>query len=149
MTINSRPINISSSYDQEWFARRDRQQLCRDIYTLLYLFGGGNDNMNYATTQNPYSSSPDNDNDGIPDILKDMAQFAVNMVDRMDPDNVMTAFEFDKNLADGWNLDDDPYTDSTSANPTPGYTGTETANAKSGPRASAAWFTAWKSSNWR
>ena len=28
----------------------------------------------------------------------------------MDTDNVITKFEYDKNLGDGWNLDDDPYT---------------------------------------
>ncbi len=128
MTINSRPINISTPYDQEWFARRDRQQLARDIYTLLYLFGGGNDAMNYANTPNPYSTAPDLNGDNIPDILKDMAQFAVNAVDRMDQDNVVTMFEFDINLANGWNLDDDPYTNSTTS-PTPGYPSTDAPNA--------------------
>ncbi len=87
--------------------------------------------MNYATTPNPYQTAPDNNGDGIPDILKDMAQFAVNMVDRMDPDNVMTKFEFDINLADGWGLDDDPYTDFNTS-PTPGYPSTETNNVSAG-----------------
>jgi hypothetical protein len=40
-----------------------------------------------------------------------MAQFAVNLVDALDPDNVITAFEYDMDLSDGWGLDDDPYTD--------------------------------------
>ena len=38
---------------QEWLARYDRQRLARDIYTLLYLTGGGYDNQNYATAVEP------------------------------------------------------------------------------------------------
>jgi hypothetical protein len=94
---------------QEWLARYDRQRLARDIYTLLYLTGGGSDMMNYATTSN---ASP---GIGIPrplytdDQLQEMAQFAVNLVDQLDPDSNITVFEYDKNLADGWNLDDNAY----------------------------------------
>ena len=105
------PSNASTSADQvtsqEYWARRDRQQMARDIYVLLYLLGHGNDAVNTATTSNPdpgsgtalYSHSQ----------LRQMAQFAVNVVDGMDRDNVMTRFEYDKDLSDGWNLDDDPY----------------------------------------
>jgi hypothetical protein len=50
--------------------------------------------------------------------LREMAQFAVNLVDAMDTDNIVTKFEYDKNLGPdlhglkkgGWNLDDDPFT---------------------------------------
>jgi hypothetical protein len=42
--------------------------------------------------------------------LAEMAQFAVNVVDSLDRDDTITMFEYDKNLADGWNLDDDPIT---------------------------------------
>ncbi len=28
---------------QEYWARRDRQQMARDIYVMLYMFGGGQD----------------------------------------------------------------------------------------------------------
>ncbi|MFM8475580.1 MAG: hypothetical protein ACKOEO_07245, partial [Planctomycetaceae bacterium] len=57
----------------------------------------------------------------------EMAQFAVNLVDAMDPDDVITKFEYDKNLgADlndptrgGWNLDDDPYTIDPNETPLP------------------------------
>src|SRR6516162_5621362 len=41
--------------------------------------------------------------------LYEMAQFAVNVVDSLDRDNVITVFEFDMDLSDGWNLDDNPY----------------------------------------
>ena len=43
------------------------------------------------------------------DQLQEMAQFAVNVVDALDPDSNITLFEYDKDLSDGWNLDDNPY----------------------------------------
>jgi hypothetical protein len=91
---------------QEWLARRDRQQKCRDIYTLLYMFGGGGDGFNYSTQANASPAYPVHS----AQQLKAMAQFAVNLVDSLDPDNVVTAFEYDTDLSDGWGLDDDPYT---------------------------------------
>ncbi len=39
-----------------------------------------------------------------------MAQFAVNVVDSLDRDDTITMFEYDKDLSNGWNLDDDPMT---------------------------------------
>ncbi|MFQ5731155.1 MAG: hypothetical protein ACE5KM_04270, partial [Planctomycetaceae bacterium] len=94
---------------QEWLARYDRQRMCRDIYVLLYLFGGGRDRdgaglpLNYQTTSNAggqvYTAAQ----------LKEMAQFAVNMVDQLDGDDVITRFEYDVDLSNGWNLDDDPF----------------------------------------
>ena len=89
---------------QEILARIDRQKLARDIYTMLYVFGGGTDGVDYLNTSNDptrnlYSLTQ----------CREMAQIAVNMVDYMDPDHVMTKFEYDINLADGWNLDDYPY----------------------------------------
>lgn len=93
----------------EYWARRDRQQMARDFYVLLYLLGRGpngtlgsdtplddnSSNMVYTTAQ-----------------MKEMAQFAVNVVDSMDRDNVITRFEYDEDLSNGWNLDDDPYSSS-------------------------------------
>jgi hypothetical protein len=107
----SRPENLSTGNvaQQEWLARYDRQRLARDIYTLLYLTGGGSDIINYAATSNAVPGL------GVPrplytdDQLQEMAQFAVNLVDQLDPDSNITIFEYDKNLADGWNLDDNPY----------------------------------------
>jgi hypothetical protein len=132
VNVNSKPSAIQSAADQEWFARRDRQQLCRDIYTLMYYYCGGED-KNYSGA-NPYAvdlTGPTGAPDGIPDALADMAQFAVNLVDRMDPDYINTKFEFDINLADGWELDDDPFTKSTTS-PTPGYMGVEATDARIG-----------------
>lgn len=95
--------------EKEFWARRDRQQMARDIYVLLYTFCGGNDSINLATT------SGDTAYHGK--IRRQMAQFAVNMVDSLDRDNVITAFEYDDNLADGWNLDDDFTTDDSASLP--------------------------------
>src|SRR5690606_31619522 len=89
---------------QEWWARYDRQRLCRDIYTLLYTLGGGDDSLN--STEFAYPTTPaadyDVDGNGINDLVDQMAQFAVNYVDGLDHDNVITRFEYDGNLSDGW-----------------------------------------------
>ncbi|MCA9109924.1 MAG: hypothetical protein KDA52_08265, partial [Planctomycetaceae bacterium] len=81
---------------QEWWARYDRQRLARDIYVMLWLLGGGVDDTlsPYTQTAGLYSDSQ----------IKEMAQFAVNVVDAMDRDSVITHFEYDKNLTDGWNI---------------------------------------------
>lgn len=107
--------------EREYWARRDRQKLARDIFALLYTIGGNS----LDTAPPPPLSSPRPFNyTGVNDPnaaegtslytheqLRRMAQFAVNMVDAMDKDSVVTKFEYDKNFGDGWNLDDDPYTD--------------------------------------
>ena len=91
----TQPPNIATD-DQEWWPVADRQLLARDIYTLLYLFGSD------AAAGNPLQG----------DIYQpwqklEMAQFAVNMVDAMDPDDVITEFRFDPNLANGWDTNVD------------------------------------------
>ena len=108
--------------DQEYWARRDRQKLARDIYVLLYTLGGaevsGATVVNYTDTNSDRSKYSEK-------RLRQMAQFAVNMVDAMDTDNVATRFEFDKNLNDGWGLDDLPWTDSDAAATTETTTSTD------------------------
>ncbi len=94
---------------QEWLARYDRQRLARDIYTLLYLTGGGNDAVNYATTSNALPLGGGVRPLYTDDQLREMAQFAVNLVDALDPDTNITVFEYDKDLSNGWNLDDNAY----------------------------------------
>ncbi|MEZ6132075.1 MAG: hypothetical protein R3C59_25730 [Planctomycetaceae bacterium] len=93
---------------REFWARRDRQQMARDIYVLLYTIGGaelsGSNVIDY-TGDNSARALYSNHQ------LRRMAQFAVNLVDAMDTDNVITKFEYDKNLNNGWNLDDDAFTD--------------------------------------
>ena len=94
--------------EREYWARRDRQKMARDIYVLLYTLGGaqvsGSTILNY-TGDNSGRAIYSNER------LRQMAQFAVNMVDAIDRDNVITRFEYDKNLGDGWNLDDIPGTE--------------------------------------
>ncbi|MCP4175927.1 MAG: hypothetical protein GY758_34730, partial [Fuerstiella sp.] len=118
--------------DREFWARRDRQKLARDIYVLLYTLGGGQTDggtpariIDYTVTNDP-SAAP-----GASlythEQLRRMAQFAVNMVDAMDTDDVVTMFEYDKNLGDGWNMDDDAFTNTVAENPT-SVTGTSTDN---------------------
>lgn len=92
---------------QEFWARYDRQRMARDIYSILYslnCFTSPNSSDSYTATE-PYPRNYTNEE------MRQMAQFAVNVVDALDPDNVMTRFEYDTNLNDGWGLDDNPYTD--------------------------------------
>ena len=102
--VTAYPPTITAGY--EYWARRDRQQMARDIYVLLYLLGHGNDATNTATTAYNtavvYTDAQ----------LAEMAHFAVNLVDAMDRDDIITRFEYDKDLSNGWNLDDDAYTTS-------------------------------------
>lgn len=88
----------NSKAAQEWWARYDRQRLARDIYTLLWVLGSRVDSV----TSNPYAGSPDLNGNGVPDVVEEMAQFAVNVVDAMDHDNVITRFEYDPDLSNGW-----------------------------------------------
>lgn len=109
-------LTAGNLQQQEWLARYDRQRMARDIYTLLYLMGGGSETLNYASNGTA-SISNEPGVGGTPgvrplyteDQLQEMAQFAVNTVDALDPDSNITVFEYDKNLADGWNLDDNAY----------------------------------------
>lgn len=87
----------------EFWARRDRQQMARDIFVMLYTFCHGN---NATDVTNPPGMTP---HYTTPQLVR-MAQFAVNVVDASDRDNVITAFEFDTNLINGWDLDDDSTT---------------------------------------
>ena len=103
--LSSADPNIQK-FAQEAWARYDRQRLARDIYVLLYTLGApesfdGTSPFNPTTT--PY---PDNDGDGVPDLPRAMAQFAVNYVDALDQDDVITRFEFDPDLSDGWQFQD-------------------------------------------
>ena len=93
---------------QEWWARHDRQVMARDIYVLLYVLGGGEDGKTYLSTD--YSDSNAGRNLYTDERLAEMAQFAVNYVDALDGDDVITVFEYDQDLGDGWNCDDNPYT---------------------------------------
>ncbi len=104
----------STVEQREFWARRDRQKLARDIYVLLYTTGGAglntatNNTLDYTLQNDP--SLAEGTALYTHDQLRRMAQFAVNLVDSMDSDDVITKFEYDKNLGNGWNLDDDAVT---------------------------------------
>lgn len=96
---------------QEWWARYDRQRLARDIYVLLYFIGapdsidGGITPFNPTNTPYPVTPAYDVNQNGVNDLVEKMAQYAVNMVDAIDPDDCITRFEYDSNLSDGWQFD--------------------------------------------
>ena len=96
----------SDKFAQEAWAREDRQRLARDIYVLLYVLGGpdrdGLGNV-FNPANTPYELGADVNGNSIPDNVEAMAQFAVNYVDALDPDNVISRFEYDADLSDGWN----------------------------------------------
>lgn len=115
----------ANSTQTEWWARYDRQRLARDVYVCLYTLCGGSDQINYTTSNdhdNTMTPGDSSDRHYTTEQLREMAQFAVNMVDAMDTDNVVTRFEYDKNLGptvdsssgmtlrSGWNLDDNAWT---------------------------------------
>jgi hypothetical protein len=139
--------------EREFWARRDRQQMARDIYVLLYTLGGArkstaNNISDYRRANDPNlaeDAAPIAPNDPSDPLyfstaqplythrqLRRMAQFAVNVVDALDTDNIVTKFEYDKNLGPspsgstgGWELDDNPYTSSDDVNTTVGADATE------------------------
>ena len=104
---------------QEWMARQDRQRLARDIYVLLYTTCGPLDwdpttqspadpNVSInALTQAPTNQPRRLDLNKLPleALVDEMAQFAVNVVDQIDSDSVITRFEYDRDLSDGWQPD--------------------------------------------
>ncbi|HVJ84692.1 MAG TPA: hypothetical protein VM452_03550, partial [Caulifigura sp.] len=84
---------------QEWWARFDRQRMARDIYVLLWTLGGAQDLAAAGGGPNPYTQI----RTYTDEQAREMAQFAVNVVDSLDRDDVITRFEYDPDLTDGWN----------------------------------------------
>lgn len=129
-TIVDNPISLSPN-DQEFYARYDRQRMARDIYVMLYTFGGGMDflpaNPPIVPPNTPANYTADNSARALYSDaqMKEMAQFAVNVVDALDRDNVITKFEYDMNLGDdpsvmgdeGWSVNDNPYDGDVSGDP--------------------------------
>ncbi len=118
-TIGTDPANA------EWWARHDRQTLARDIFTLLWVVSGGKDGTDYTDPTQLFADLPpemaagrEDDHYEVlsgnaqtqieaRDRIREMAQFAVNVVDALDRDNVITEFRYDENLADGWDISTD------------------------------------------
>ncbi|MDP1799305.1 MAG: hypothetical protein Q8K78_17550, partial [Planctomycetaceae bacterium] len=99
--------NFTSPVQQEYWARRDRQMMARDYFMLLYTLTWPEASMSAAN--NPAQASFASDVNNQP-AIRQLAQYAANIVDSIDGDNIPTRFEFDMNVTDGWGLDDDPYT---------------------------------------
>lgn len=97
--------NFTSGNDQEFWARRDRQLMARDIYALLYTLA-------WPDGSDP-TTMPDSTLDNYRPMMRQFAQYAVNLVDAIDRDDIVTAFEFDVKLNDGWDVDDNPFGSST------------------------------------
>ncbi len=87
-----------NKFVQEWWAKYDRQRMARDIYVLLYTLGGSHD-FNPTDPGDPQLGTPEH-----LERCREMAQFAVNYVDALDRDSVVTEFIYDTNLADGWSI---------------------------------------------
>ncbi len=97
------------------FEGQTRQDFARHLYmvTLLttqWVDRNGDGNVTLADWY-------DYDGNGsveVEDLLayrRDVAQWAINVVDFRDPDSIMTGFEFDLDPWDGWNVDGDLTTD--------------------------------------
>lgn len=74
-------------------AHYERQLMARDIYTLLYTLCQGVD-TDYRSSTAPTAAQ-----------VREMAQFAVNVVDALDTDDIITAFYYDPDLSTaggGW-----------------------------------------------
>lgn len=90
----------AAKFAQEVWARYDRQRMARDIFMLLYTVGLEDD-----FSHNPADLVDDNNN-LVDDRIELIAQFAVNYVDALDRDDVITRFEYDPNPGNGWNVTD-------------------------------------------
>ena len=102
----SRPVDAAkAAAAQEWHARRDRQNMARDIYVLLWTLGG----FDETTPDRDYTASNAGRALYTELEMREMAQFAVNLVDALDPDGVMTVFVYDKDLSKGYTTADDGY----------------------------------------
>ena len=77
-----------------------RQDMARDIYTLLYTFCSVQYNGTAGDSDYRYVPTPP-----TAAQAREMAQFAVNLVDALDTDNIITAFYYDTDLSQnghGW-----------------------------------------------
>ena len=90
----------AAKFAQEVWARYDRQRMARDIFMLLYTVGLEDD-----FTHNLADLVDDNSN-LVDDRIELIAQFAVNYVDALDRDDVITRFEYPPNPSTGWTITD-------------------------------------------
>jgi hypothetical protein len=78
-------------------AMMQRQLLARHLYTLALTLTAP---TNFGATTPPSAADQA--------LCRRLAQWAINIVDFRDADNIMTHFEYDLNPFDGWNVNGDP-----------------------------------------
>jgi hypothetical protein len=92
--VSSIPFSVAN--DDPVTPTNPRLTYARHLYCLMMLLVNPSSNL-------PAARSSDNP----PAIAQRIAQFCVNVVDYRDPDAIMTAFEFDTQPFDGWDVDND------------------------------------------
>jgi len=95
--------DVTEPYDATGIA--ERQKFAKNLYSLLYVIAGSGTALSGTSTAQRDTSA------------KTLAQWAVNIVDFRDDDSIVTGFEYDKNLINGWNVDGSLTTTSTSTEP--------------------------------
>ena len=95
--------DVTEPYDATGIA--ERQKFAKNLYSLLYVIAGSGTALSGTSTAQRDTSA------------KTLAQWAVNIVDFRDKDSIVTGFEYDKNLINGWNVDGSLTTTSTSTEP--------------------------------
>ncbi len=98
---------ISGPDDVEVDADLARFNFARQLYTLALIFNerdGGNQ-LSYPTLAGDLTEDMAEDEFGDLEFQFHWAQWAINVVDFRDPDSSMTAFEFDINPFNGWDVD--------------------------------------------
>ncbi|MFG0262443.1 MAG: hypothetical protein ACF788_08635, partial [Novipirellula sp. JB048] len=110
-TIHSNFNSATPNYDfDETSPVSSRQLLARHLYVLMMTISrqldepsGAKGFPTYGDTLSP--AVPVSDRQRY--RARRLAQWAVNVVDYRDPDSIMTAFEYDENPFDGWDVDGD------------------------------------------
>lgn len=94
-------INDDGTIDQSevvFMHNLRRQDLARDLYIMAMTLV---DPLPIRTTGTATNTEKDNRRKRA----RRIAQWAINVVDFRDPDNIMTAFEYDENPFNGWEVD--------------------------------------------
>lgn len=72
-----------------------RQAYFKDLYTLLILLASPTDRDRLTSSQGTYDA----------EFQREVAQWSANVVEFRDADSVMTPFEYDTDIFDGWDVD--------------------------------------------
>ncbi|WP_417732944.1 hypothetical protein [Rosistilla oblonga] len=94
-------------FDQSTTNEDGRRLLAKHLYVLGTLLCTQHSDFQWPTD----NTTPLTSDQAEHYRARRLAQWAVNVVDYRDSDGIMTGFEFDLDLSDGWNVDGDPSTD--------------------------------------